>query len=370
MKKVVELFVIFCTLFLLTGCWDQILLKNTRLILAASFDKSSGGRVVDGVTTPIISSAGPENRKESVELLVAEGLSPRDARLEIDNKTSQKLDASKLLVLLIGSEMASEDIYSVMDVFYRDPKSALSAKVAIVDGKGLDVLESTTQSSQRPGNVLTDLINSAESISSVSKEDIQSICAEMFDTGVDFLVPYLKILPGEEVKVDGMAMFHNKSFSGMVLTPEESRLFLLLKNKTGKSIPFTYKLEYKGKETFVSFKVKSYKSKVKVIASDNKIKVPLRLEVDVKIDEFPEDALLETATVKELTKLITDHFNEDVTRVIKKLQEANCDGLGIENRLQAFHPDVWKKADWNKEYKNVSFQPEIKVKVVQHGVID
>ncbi|WP_113927874.1 Ger(x)C family spore germination protein [Bacillus sp. P14.5] len=356
MKRACELFSLPLMILLLTGCWDQTLLKNTRLILAASFDSSSEERILAGVTTPIVSTAGSvQNSKESVELLMSEGLSPRDARLEIDNKTSQKLDASKLLILTIGSELAKRDIYSVLDVFYRDPKSALSSKIAVVDGEAIDVLNNSLDSNLRAGNLLTDLLQSAENNTTVSVEDIQTICAEMFDEGVDFMVPFLTLLPEKEIKVDGMAMFHDKSFTGKTLEVEESRLFLLLKDKVGKTVPFSYKIRFHEKETFVSFKVKSHKTDLKVVPSSNGIKVPVTLKVEVSIQEFPEDTLMKKSTIDELTKLLQKRLEEDSRKVLEKLHEANCDGLGIGNRVQAFYPEVWKKRTGMKSIEILSF---------------
>lgn len=370
MKKIFKLMLVIIPIFFLSGCWDQMLVKDARLILAAGFDRVNREDLLLSINTPILSSKS-ENQAETAEYIYATGFSPREARSNIDLKVGQKLDTSKIRVLTISSELAKKDIYPLLDVFYRDPRAALNAKIAIVEGKSFNILKNPLVSNRLISQVLMDLLTSAEDNTSIITEDIQSICAEMFEEGADFLIPYLIQLPeNDEVKVGGMAMFHNSIYTGQYLSPDESRVLLLLKNKTGSNIPFSKKITINEKETFVSYRVKIHKSKINVKTKGNIIKVPLELSIEVTIDEFPEDHLGEDSKIKELNRILTELLQQDTIQVLNKLQKSNCDALEIGRRVKAFHYDYWKKIKWEDEFQNVQFQPTVKVEVVQSGVIN
>ena len=46
------------------------------------------------------------------------------------------------------------------------------------------------------------------------------------------------------------------------------------------------------------------------------------------------------------------------------MQKVGFDGFDVSQRLAAYHPDVWKKMDWTKEYSNVQFNIHVMVSVV------
>ncbi|UPM54108.1 Ger(x)C family spore germination C-terminal domain-containing protein [Gottfriedia acidiceleris] len=49
--------------------------------------------------------------------------------------------------------------------------------------------------------------------------------------------------------------------------------------------------------------------------------------------------------------------------------EANCDALGIGEILSSSYLDLWKKINWDKEYKNVKFKTSVKAKIDRTGPV-
>ncbi|MDM5198552.1 Ger(x)C family spore germination C-terminal domain-containing protein [Fictibacillus enclensis] len=71
--------------------------------------------------------------------------------------------------------------------------------------------------------------------------------------------------------------------------------------------------------------------------------------------------------------LITRNLNyenkprtKDANRVLTKMQKANSDTLGIGRKLIAYHPDLWKKTDWEKDYPNIDLSAKVTVNIVDH----
>ena len=74
-------------------------------------------------------------KKEVTKLFSATGVTPRNNRDLLSRKVPGRLNASRLRVLLLGEELAKQNFYPVLDIFYRDPLSALSCNIALVRGK-------------------------------------------------------------------------------------------------------------------------------------------------------------------------------------------------------------------------------------------
>jgi hypothetical protein len=88
------------------------------------------------------------------------------------------------------------------------------------------------------------------------------------------------------------------------------------------------------------------------------------------VDEFPPDHLDDPKVVEKMNQKLSEELTMDAKRVIKKLQDANCDAFGIGRYLIAFHNDVWKQKNWNEEYAKVQFEPKIEVEIVKNGIIN
>jgi Ger(x)C family germination protein len=363
-------------LLLLTGCWDQTNLNETKLITAGGIDYTKKGRVTSTVAVPqaVAAEAGTGNIVNQV--FAATGNTARQSRLMLDRKVAERLDASKNQVLVFGEETAKTDIYNLLDVFYRDPKSSLNAKLAIAKGKASDLISTSFEEPKKStgvGEYLRDSIKSAEEGATVPEENIQTICPLMFDPGQDFALPYLKST-GKAVKVVGVALFHEHQMVGSIKEP----LSVIYTMLTGKphtiSMSTTKKISNNQKENLLNYatiKVEKNKRKFDVyVSSKDKISAKIKLNIKVIITEYPFDNLSTPSEIKKLEKLISKKLTEDAQKVIDKLQKMNSDPLGVGRRLMAYHYPTWEKLNWKEEYPKIDFKATVDVDVIGHGIIE
>lgn len=59
---------------------------------------------------------------------------------------------------------------------------------------------------------------------------------------------------------------------------------------------------------------------------------------------------------EKLNKELSKQLTKEAKRITKKLQKANCDAFGIGRHLIAYHPDLWKKKNWNEDYAKSEVQ--------------
>ncbi|MBJ3788831.1 Ger(x)C family spore germination protein, partial [Bacillus sp. OA1] len=83
----------------------------------------------------------------------------------------------------------------------------------------------------------------------------------------------------------------------------------------------------------------------------------------------PRDNIYKMEARKKLNKELSKQLTKEAKKITNKLQKANCDAFGIGRHLIAYHPDLWKKKNWNKDYAKVKFKPEVDVNILYSGVL-
>ncbi|WP_374016365.1 Ger(x)C family spore germination protein [Paenibacillus thiaminolyticus] len=359
---------------LLSGCWDQQMLKDDRIGYIVGFDLNPDGKLQSTISILDVSGAqtGSETGgKAQSEIHTETGNTSRHTRDRIDREVSGRLSPSKLRVILIGEALASDGIYPFLDVFYRDPKSALNAKVAVVEGKAHDMINLKFKGSKLIGEHYNKLIRSAENRTVAPKVNLQLICPPMLDPGADFAVPYIS-QHEENPEVSGIALFQGDKMTG-TLKSEDSLLYLLMANKLAKTANLTLKVNEEGKqspEQFLAMDFQRVKRKLKVYVQGNRnIKVTLDLKIKVTAIEYPKDHLNDRPRVEKLDKKLSEELTKRARAITEKMLQEHHDGFGIGRRLMAYYPNTWKRLNWNEDYPKVEFVPNVKVEIVNHGIM-
>ncbi|CAK6478139.1 Ger(x)C family spore germination protein [Peribacillus simplex] len=373
--KIKRFFMISICLLLITGCWDQNLMKDATLIQTITFDQTDEGEFLLGFAIPNIYRNSMDSGQET-EAINSENLStvantPREGRMKLNTEIPGNLDSSKNKLVLFGEQFAKGDIYPSLDVIWRDPRSSLSAKLAVVKGKAFDTLSIQPRVESNISQNILYLIRSTETNTIIPDESIQTLASEILDPGEDIVLPLLKIgRNGTTIDVAGVALFDERKLSG-TLSQEESTLFLLLNNKQSKYTRFTTYVNGNKElnmNNFISLNVDHIKRKLNVSVNDRgEVFVNLNLHLKVIVEEYPIGNV--PNKVDQLNNKLSNTFTNNAEEVIKKLQEANCDAFGIGRRLIAFHHDTWKEKDKTNYFKDVKFKSKVDVEIIQHGIV-
>lgn len=354
---------------LVSGCWDQQLLKDARLAGIVGFDLGSDGKLITTSSILDVSGAQPEKREYS-EIHTVTGNTSRHTRDIIDREVSGRFTAAKLRVILIGEDLARQGIYPFLDVLYRDPRSALNARVAIIGGKAHDNISSKLSGSKLIGEHYNRLVKSAEGRTIVPVVDLQRIRPKITDPGDDFAVPYIS----NDVKhpsINGIALFDGDTMVG-TLNSEDSLLYLLMANKLNKTASLTLEVNEEGQQNpdkYLAMDIQRLRRKMKVIVQDNQdINVKLNLKLKVTAIEYANDHFNNRQNVQQLEKKLSEKLTRSAQAITKKMLQVNHDGFGIGRRVMAYYPNTWSKLNWIEDYKKVIFDPKVTVEIVNHGI--
>lgn len=200
-------------LILLTGCWDQRLVKDINLIYSQALDQTHDGKiettiVTIGRGTQNQSGAGAAAVSTKPAIISGVGTTPPDSRIQLDRKVSGELFASKNRVTLLSRGLAEQNIYSMLDVHYRSPVSTTNARIGVVNGPAKDALHVKTAETPLISNYLGDLLNGLENTGHIPTTSLEDILSLIFDKGTDFVLPLLQVIDHQNIELHGVALFN------------------------------------------------------------------------------------------------------------------------------------------------------------------
>lgn len=296
----------------------------------------------------------------------------KDAEKHMDQRIPEKFDRSKTRVIFFGEELASEGIFAILDSVYRDLRGPLNANVGIFSGEASEALSITSDQTLLTSDIFDQLLISAEKAGITLNKNVQTACPILLTEGKDLVLPYLKVLNGNEVNVEGLALFHGDQMTGTLNTKETS-MFLMLSDQMSKSTALNLQVsndQERHTKNFVNIAIRDLKRKITLDVNENQVKAKLDLTTRVEIDEYAANQLYDQRVIKQLTTTIEQELQQLAEATIAKMQEANNDGLGIGEKLRAFHHPMWEQIIWAEKYPEIEITPTFNVNIIRHGIIN
>ncbi|OXS79351.1 Ger(x)C family spore germination protein [Domibacillus enclensis] len=352
-------------LLLTAGCWDERQLKDAHLTFATGVDVPKEGKVDVTMAFP---EAGTEMTPATTkQVLTGSGHTFRQSAASVDKKIGGGLDMSKLRVLMIGSETAKQDIYPLLDALYRNPSSPLNAKVVVTEGEASSYFQHEIKGEELFSRYYRQLIESGEDRSIIPLTNLQLVCSPLFDKGTDAMLPIIAYEENDQsAKIKGTALFHDRKMTGEISANETSALLMMM-NKKQKELSFTLPA---GEQDHMTVEVKKVKTKLKVdVAADQKVKTDIDMNVQISVLEYPPDNLDQEEKIKTLNETTEKELERLMGRTVRKLQEANCDAMGIGRRIIAKDPDQFEKMDWSNAYPESDINVKVNVEIIGNGII-
>lgn len=366
-NRYLVLLVVIC-LTLLTGCWDEKLLKDTRFILAMGLDKGSDGKISGIYSTP-----NANNYPNSTILTTVQGHTVRKLTLDVAEKVSENLDSTRLEMIFFGEKLAKEDgIYPYLDISLRDPNNPLNPFLVITKGNVNDYFLNPIPNEKMISEYYQDLIKSAHKRLIFTEVKVLQGSSLFKNEGNDVVVPYISQSEDKTPRVAGLALFDDGTFTGEVLNEKESILFNIMNNQSATHRPsITQKITSQHEpniENYVSVDITKAKRDIQMHVQNGKVNGVMTVKLTVEIIESPFYKKGENNDFirEQLEKKLTKKGNE----IIQKLQSSNCDGLAIGRQLMAYHNDSFKTLNWKEVgYKEADLKVIFEVSIDEHGIL-
>lgn len=371
-KRKVHLVLIVCLILPLSGCWDQKPLKDAHLVYSMGYELDKNEQLMQ--TIEIVRRSAPNQPSFQSEVHSATGHTPSNINDTLRKNISGNIRYFNQDIELFEDALAKKGIFPyLLDVFRVPDDSTAELHFISVDGKPSKILEKKRVENLFIGEFLNRKIKNLQKRSVFPPETAEIIFRKLFDPGEDFVLPSIK-LKGKEVVANGLALFHNDRLTGKIPL-DQSVLFVLLSKKMGQTANITRKLpkeDWFDSSEYVTIEMnkRQVKRKMKVV-TDKKgtVHVKLKLQLQTTLIEDTGNFSYNKKGKDKLNNQLSQELTKEAKKITKILQEANCDAFGVGRQLMAYHPDVWKKKNWTKEYSKVKFHPEVEVEILDNGSV-
>ena len=361
-NKIPILIVISC--LLLTGCGESKIIEDLAIIEAVAFDQTDNNDnpVKTTVLFPTVSKEG----MAGTQFLTANGKSSHETFINLQNLTNLKLVGGQSTILF-GEELSNQGLFNIVETLSRDPEFGTRVKLAIVEGKGEELLKKKIPSIPDNAEYLYTFMDKLGTQTRILNTDKYRFLRDYYDDGIDPVLPVFTY-ERDNIELKGLGTFKGDQYVSLLPLSETHILNLLCGNvHNGRlMINMDDKKTSKTNQLFLSD-----------ITSKNDTKVNMRKNKTVEFILDLEGSVLEyTGTLdiskekyqRQLEKQIENYIKTNSKKLLVKLQKDETDPIGIgtliRNRLAY---EKWKKMNWNQTYSKLNFKVNVKVDLINTG---
>ncbi|MGM0840330.1 MAG: Ger(x)C family spore germination protein [Bacillota bacterium] len=352
---------IFLTVFLLAGCWDQNQLKDNRIVNGVSFDTAEESDDILGTVRAInIRSAGGGKFEVRDEFYDTENETVAQIETDLQNKVSGNMDVGKAFIILVGEELAmTKGIAPILEPIIRSTHGYISSRIVITEGKGHDILSLKLQDSPIVFEIDNLLIGSARD-TYIPKETLFTVWNDISDTTTDVILPYIKKDQEDKLMLAGSSLFNGDTFTGHTLTTSQTSLLLLLKNELGDRAKLSVKSDELSQPLTIS--IEKAKTNIEVAKEDGKVICTITANLKGRLlSSYGEKS---PKSINQLNQMTSKELSKKTKELTDLLVKANSDALGIGKELSINEHTSFNPVTWEHEYQQVIFKPKVNVNIL------
>jgi spore germination protein KC len=353
-KKKILLVVISLLSFSITGgCWNYREIDKMAVVAGVAIDKGLNGQYL--ITVETIQIGGGNESEMKSQLFTINGKTIFDAVRNMISLSGKRLYWSHTKVVIVSKDVAREGILPILDWFHRDSETRADINILVSEENTAREILVGKNKNEIKSLKLEDMLKNEKSISKAPVIEIWKVINDIAAPGVVSVLPVVAVKGGKP-KIMGTAILNNDKLTGF-LGGEESKYLLFAKDQIKGGLLILGKNESKLPAN-ISLEIFKSKTKVKPEIIGDKIKINLKIETKVAIDEVDGDAnFADKKNMKKLKMNAENELNKRVMGVIKKVQtEYGVDIFGFGAKIHEENPKVWKKIEptWQSKFKDLT----------------
>ncbi|MEI4768147.1 Ger(x)C family spore germination protein [Psychrobacillus sp. FJAT-51614] len=358
----------------LAGCAETKILERISITTLIGYDLEDNDKVS---TTAVIRQVNPEFESK-VDTISAENYTSKGTRAKINLKTSKKIMAGQLRVVLLGDELVKNDIGPTLESLSKDPDISSSISLAVVEGKAKPLIEHKYENIKDIGQhiymLLEQNVEREHSISSTLHE----VSRVYYSPLSDLILPVLK-KKDDLVEISGIAFFNDAKMVGQL--PSSDGFFVKISRDNYKSGILEIIINANGlasqsdqnlpDEVPISIDAIKTVRKLKLIDSSD-LEFDLNIKIKGRILELHPDVNVgNPRLVKELEKAIDKKITSEISRVIAYSQEINADvyGFGEHYRSHVRNSKLTSEK-WHEIYPKIKVNVQVDFETIRSGVFE
>lgn len=385
MKRV---FFILCCLFLLTGCWDRIELKEIGIVSAIGIDRDPDTNEIlftSQVVNPSALKPDGGGAEPAIQLVTSNADTVFKAFRNINQEFDRRNFYAHNKVIVIGEELAKEGILPVLDGITRGKEGRGYIWICVAKGtQARDILSSVRKQGieKVPANSIESMHENKELNFDVVVIKLNDYYKKTLKSGIEPVIGTLEMKEKStnsnggslrqtslQATLSGGAVIKEDKLVGFLNETEARGYNWVIGEVKSGILSIPSKLE-EGK--LVSIEIRQASSNIKPEIKGDMISFTIEIESSGILVEQQGSGTLKTRKdqydyLKQLEKELEKKIENEVYDVVEKAQEDfNSDIFGFGTRLNKKDSKKWKelKERWKKDqFQNVDVKVKVKAEI-------
>lgn len=303
---------------------------------------------------------------EKMLILTEESESISEALRRMKSKVEKELDYVHCKSIILGEQLAKEDIRQVTDWAVRRRDIQLILNFAVGKPEALEVLKVQPPSERIPSNSLI-LAMSGQGTESPFITSVYSyqLMRGIYEHGIDPVLPVIEAKSEEQFLINKVALL-DKNKVCQILSPDETRLFNLL-SRSNLRTNFPARLDGGLFEYYTESSSSSYRI---VVPRDQAPYIRYTIKIRAILEETSKEEMITHHMLGKIGQAGAAELSSAVKALLVRIRASGMDPLGWGLHYGATH---WNNAtemeQWERLYPRLDFQVKVKVDIKYSGMI-
>lgn len=366
---------IIAIVVILVGCWDMKEIDKRLFVGVMGVDRASRKKYLVNFSCPVVreiaggeGGGGGGGKTKPAMTVSTTSETIMDAIRSMALRLNRSLFFEHMRVLVIGEDVAREDLKPILNTFIRRPQFNRRSHIVIAHGTAEDVLEVEPWVEKLKANYIDSLYQN----SSLTGRFVDMTLGEFLNRlhAYDGNLLASRIVPDEEqVNIGGASVIKNYKLVGW-LSEEETQgaNFFLGRIRGGDIVVYS-----KEKDCYITFLISKAKKSLQLTSYDDVPRFLLKVFVEGNIASTSEGTVIDMESINKIEKLIEQQVKSQINMAINKTQKQfKVDILDVGDTLYKFYPDVWAKYkdEWQDIYPNVDIDVEVYANIKNIGAAE
>ncbi|KEO82525.1 Ger(x)C family spore germination protein [Tumebacillus flagellatus] len=369
---------------LLTGCWDNRELEERTSVVALAVDREQSQdtdakmvKVAVQIPIPIkIAGSGGgsagEGGKNAVKVMSATGESMADALRQLQQQLNQELFYGHTRVIAVSQDIAEEDMAGIIDAIRRTPQMRRLLWLLVTPGPAVDLLNSDPKLEQIPIVYVMDLIENGSKQGRIPDITLGHWFIDRSSTGVEPIANLIEP-DKQDVKWEGLAMFHDDKMVGTLNEQESWVLMNLREEQTGGNITIVSPIIPKKKNhtDYITVHPKKVHTKTRVTPDGDTFRMTAQVELEVDvIESMGALNFTDEVTFRSVEKALTDEMNKRAKHLVEKVQKQyKVDVFSLGDKVRARCYDRFEQIpNWSEVFPKTKIDVKYSVLIRRVGM--
>ncbi|MDQ1912340.1 Ger(x)C family spore germination protein [Paenibacillus sp. GD4] len=310
----------------------------------------------------------PKSGQDKFQVFTQEARTVSEAISMIKSKIDKELDLGHIKVIVWGEELMKRGgLEKELDWVMRQRDLQGIAWVGIGRPTATEVLSLRTSYERYPGNALfLSFGNTGVESKKIVSQYSFSFFRDLVEPGTNAVMPIIEAQKDHFV-IDKSGIVDKKGKLVMLLTPDETKLINFFNKKTDEMFLLV-------EQEHQSFSILSRDIKLKYHVLDDGeggVRIAARFDILGVIQERHDHEPITDEQLPELEKLAERQIEQQLTKLLLKLQKNRLDPIGFGLRYRAARWDSYEQEveSWERLYPRAAFEVTAKCRLVDTGYI-